>query len=638
MRIQKTNWRAILVMALAFSIAPIIRADLVGPYTPDANTLFLFHFDEAAGGSVAANQGSKGGNLYAVDESVATTTPSAVFTMLGAAGYLNGATNFHSCMTNPTTGYVFGYDANNSGAYQGDGGGSSLSADALAMTNLNIGFNGQSPFTIEALIQPTTISGVNQEIISTDSSASSRAFQFRITSGGQLNFQFINGSKAISGTIPATGDDRFVAGNWYHVAVTYDGTTATLYWTLLNPTNGAAHVLSTAALAIGTTQGATTGPLCVGNENRNVAGEMFLGSIDEVRISSVARGSGQMQFYSPRVTITQNPVSQNVDYNQPVTFSVAASSQFSMGYQWRFNSSPIPGLTNSSFTITNVAASHAGSYDCVVTNTAGFTATSSAASLVVGAANFLANRYSFTIDTSDSVGGQWGTNNGNATVSGGKLVLDGTTDTFMELPGNLFNGGNATALTVEFWATFGSNPNNVYAFAFGVTNFVIGSGIVGFNHAMYSPHNPSGQTASATPGDPMFAQTVSAPGNFDDQTVHIAVVFDPPNKLFSIYTNGVLEAVNTNFTVNISSLNDQLSYIGKSLWASDPFLNASIDEIRIFKGALSPITIKQSQDQGPDTLLADGPAEFVLHPANTSVPVGQTATFTAAAVGYLPIT
>ena len=60
--------------------------------------------------------------------------------------------------------------------------------------------------------------------------------------------------------------------------------------------------------------------------------------------------------------------------------------------------------------------------------------------------------------------------------------------------------------------------------------------------------------------------------------------------------------------------------------------------MRIFKGALSPITIKQSQDQGPDTLLADGPAKFVLNPTNTTVPVGQMATFTAAAVGYLPIT
>jgi autotransporter-associated beta strand protein len=622
-------------------------ADLVGPYTADANTLFLLHFDEAAGGTFTTNYGSKGGKFYSVNEATASATPPTVTTMLGAAGYVNGPTNFNNCMTNPTTGYEFGYDANNSGAYQGDASGSSLSADAIAMTNLNIGFGGQTPFTIEALIRPTTTAG-NQEIVCTDSSASSRAFQFRITSA-TLQFQFINGSQAISGTIPTTGNDAFVAGNWYHVAITYNGTTATLYWTLLNPTNGAAHVLSSASLALGTTQGATTGPLIIGNENRNTAGEQFMGSIDEVRISSVARGSGQMQFYSPLVTVTANPVSQNVDYNQPVTFSIGASSQFALGYQWRFNSNSIAGATNTSYVITNVAAGNAGYYDCIVTNTIGYAATSSPALLVVGAANFLANRYSFStsatdpnsglLTTPDSVGGATGTNFGNATVTGGQLVLDGSAGTYMQLPPNLYNGGNATALTFEFWATFGSNPNNVYVFAFGVTNYVVGQGIVGFNHAMYSPHNGGGgQTASATPGDPQFAQTATATGVLDGQTVHVAVVFDPPNKLLSIYTNGVLEAVNTNFTVNISSLNDQFSYIGQSLWAADPYLNASIDELRIFKGALSSISIKQSQDQGPNTLLADGPAKFILQPVSTAVPLGQSASFTAATVGYLPIT
>ena len=240
--------------------------------------------------------------------------------------------------------------------------------------------------------------------------------------------------------------------------------------------------------------------------------------------------------------------------------------------------------------------------------------------------------------TPDSIGGQWGTNFGDATVTGGQLVLDGTAGTFMQLPSNLYSGANATALTFEFWATYGSNPNNVYVFAFGVTNYVAGQGIIGFNHAMYCPHNSGGQTASAAPGDPAFSQNVSAPGNLDGQTVHVAVVFDPPNKLLSIYTNGVLEAVNTNFTVNISSLNDQQSYIGQSLWAADPYLTANIDEIRIFKGALSSISIKQSNDQGPNTLLADGPAKFILLPVSSSVPAGQNATFTAATVGYLPIT
>ena len=632
-----------LCLWLAALLPHFALADLVGNYTPDANTLFLLHFDGPAGTSVVTNYGTKGGYFYTANLNGSHTASVPVTTMLGQTSYVSGPTNFNLCLTNPASADVCGYDFNNNGTYD-------IDSDALAMTNLNIGLGGQSSFTIEAVISPSSTSG-NQEIICTDSdggSASVRAFQFRI-SGGTLQFQFINGGQNFSGTIPTTGNDAFVAGNWYHVALSYNGSTATLYWTLLNGTNGAAHVLTSAALTMGTTQGATTGSLAIGNNPRDISSEQFLGKIDEVRISSVARGPGQMQFYSPLVSLTQNPVSQNVDYNQPVTFNVGAASQFPLGYQWRFNSNSIAGATNTAYVITNVAASNAGYYDCVVTNTISHSATSSEGLLVVGAANFIANRYSFNTSstdptsglptTPDSIGGQTGTNFGNATVSGGQLVLDGSAGTFMQLPGNLFNAANATALTFEFWATFGTNPNNVYPFSFGRTNYVTGSGIVGFNYLIYSSHNTTGQSAISTPGDPgVSTQSVSAPGNLDGLTVHVAVVVDPPNKQFSIYTNGVLEAINTNFTINISSLNDQLSYVGQSLYAADPYLNASIDELRIFKGALSGISIKQSQDQGPNTLLADGPAKFILLPVSTSVPVGQSATFTAATVGYLPIT
>jgi autotransporter-associated beta strand protein len=630
---------ATVLSAAACLLSPAARAELVGPYTPDANTLFLLHFDEAADGSVATNAGLKGGNFYSVSEATASATPPVVTTMLGAPSYVNGPTNFNSCMTNPTAGYLFGFDFNRSGAYDGDVNGTTPSADRLAMTNLNIGFNGKSAFTLEAIIRPTTnaVGLPSGEIICTDSSQANtaRGFQFRLTSGGSagtVQFQAIGVSQAVSGTVPTTGPDAFVPGEWYHVALTYDGAKATIYWTKLDPANGAAHVLSSASLNLSNNFGVMQAPLCVGNENRGAAAEQFLGCIDEVRISSVCRAPNQMQFYSPQVTITQNPTSQNVDYNQPLTFSVGASSLTALGYQWRFNSSPIPDATGSSYSITHVAAGNAGYYDVVVTNAAGYAATSSPAMLVVGAANFISHRYSFVTDTSDSIGGAWGTNNGNAVVAGGKLVLDGAAGTYMQMPANMFNSASASALTFEFWATFGANPNNVRVFDFGFT-----TGANGFNYVGFTPHSAAGHQIVITPGDVLFQQTVAAAGTLDGLTRHIACVVDPPNKTLAIYTNGVLEAVNTNMTVNIANLNDTLSYLGRSLFTADPYLNASIDEFRIYNGALSGISLKQSDDQGPDTLLADGPAEFVTQPVSVSVPTGQTASFTAAAIGYLPI-
>ena len=455
--------------------------------------------------------------------------------MLGAAGYTTNSPSlisFGTCMTNPTTlasgGYEFGYDFNNSGAYQGDTASGALSADAMAMTNFNIGNGGQTPFTIEALIRPSSTAG-SQEIVCTDSSAAAnanRGFQFRINAG-TFQLQFIGGStpRAISGTIPTTGSNAFVAGAWYHVAATYDGTTMRLYWTRLDPSVGAAHLLNSGAISLGTVEGAVTGPLIFGDENRAVADEQFLGSIDEVRISKVARAANQMQFFSALVSITQNPVSQNIDYNQKVTFSVGASSTTALGYQWRFNSNSIAGSTNSSYVITNVAAANGGYYDVVVTNTTGNSATSSPALLIVGAANFLNHRYSFTTDASDSIGGANGTLYGAANVTGGQLVLDGTTGTYMQLPGNLFTAANSTALTVEFWASFGVNANFVRVFDFGNTN-VQNNGV---NYVGFSPHNGSGgNQIHISPGDGSFQQTLAASGTFDGLTRHIACVIDPP--------------------------------------------------------------------------------------------------------------
>jgi hypothetical protein len=80
--------------------------------------------------------------------------------------------------------------------------------------------------------------------------------------------------------------------------------------------------------------------------------------------------------------IVTSPVSQSVALGTSVTFSVTASGAAPLSYQWRKNSTAISGATSASYTISSAAATDAGNYDVVVSNSAG-SATSAVASLTV---------------------------------------------------------------------------------------------------------------------------------------------------------------------------------------------------------------------------------------------------------------
>lgn len=358
------------------------------PYTPDANTLFLFHLDEAAGTTAITNLGTMGGIAYSVNMTTASANPPLITNVLGATGF----SAFGNAANCNGTGYSIGFDADGSGVYQGE------TFDDLSMSDLNMGNGGTTPWTLEALIYPS-VTNVNQEIITTDSSATSRGFQFRLNTAGQLELNLIALGINPKTAIPTTGPHAYAASNWYHVAATYDGVNIVLYWTKVSTNDFSANPISTNAAVVDASFGDVAGPLVIGNENRGPAGEQFRGLIDEVRISSVARFfSGAATNYT---TITQQPGNATAMVGGSARFSIAvATSHPPLFYRWHVgspgtgtpmvspdtNGASYTGLTGPTLTINNAPLANSGlTFYCVVTNSYNppAIATSTAALLIV---------------------------------------------------------------------------------------------------------------------------------------------------------------------------------------------------------------------------------------------------------------
>ncbi len=221
----------------------------------------------------------------------------------------------------------------------------------------------------------------------------------------------------------------------------------------------------------------------------------------------------------------------------------------------------------------------------------------------------LAHRYSFTSNAWDSIGMAHGTLMGNATVANNALQLTGATGDYVNLPGGLVSG--ASAVTIEFWATFGANGYGAPVCDFGDI-----TGSVGQNHLWFSPHSPPGGRQRLGLSTTLGTVAFDSPGTLDNRAVHVVCVADPATGYSGIYTNGVLENIATNAWPALTNVSSAWSFIGRSLSSSDAWLNATIDELRIYDGRLTPEEIAADYRFGPDALAL--PVTLVQSNAATS--------------------
>ena len=322
--IRPTLHGLVLVLAATVLSTYAVRAAIVGRYTPDQYTLHLWHLDETA----------------------TPVADAATYFPLALNALANGAT-----LGNPSA-PGFGtalstYDGGPDGVASTDINAvlspRPLPDDGTALTYAN---PTTDAFTYEAIIRidfdPTQNLGAvtnggngrNQPmvIINADGNTdAARLFQFRLDPKGinpnfvlwtnpltQPMLEFINinvdlGSvQSMLAPIPTNGPDAIALGNWYHVAVSYDGNAGIpgnlmLYWTRLDPMRTSASLIGTATMTNDLRIGALPG-FAIGNSSRAIASiptnsptGNFVGLIDEVRMSSTNRSPTDMQFQATSI-------------------------------------------------------------------------------------------------------------------------------------------------------------------------------------------------------------------------------------------------------------------------------------------------------------------------------------------------
>ncbi len=99
---------------------------------------------------------------------------------------------------------------------------------------------------------------------------------------------------------------------------------------------------------------------------------------DKLTDYGAAFGTNTISTTNRLPTITEHPTSRTNAVGTSATFSVAATGPGTLYFQWQKNTSPIPGATNASHTISPVTNSDAAAYRCQVWNFMGYRASATA--------------------------------------------------------------------------------------------------------------------------------------------------------------------------------------------------------------------------------------------------------------------
>jgi len=161
------------------------------------------------------------------------------------------------------------------------------------------------------------------------------------------------------------------------------------------------------------------------------------------------------------------------------------------------------------------------------------------------------------------------------------LRFDGTQQQYAQLPPNLF--ADFQSISVACWINVAQAQiwDRLFDFNAGTTIWMYFSP-TGWNTTtmMAGTHFAISSSVRLDP-EMMLTETVSI-----RTWHHVAIVLDPPN--FIYYLDGVEKARMTNMTLSPRDLGvTSQNWLGRSSFVADPYLSATLDELRIYSGPLS---------------------------------------------------
>jgi hypothetical protein len=331
--------------------------------------------------------------------------------------------------------------------------------------------------------------------------------------------------------------------------------------------------------------------------------------------------------------ITTQPQSISVTPGATAQFTVGATGT-ALTYQWQSeaiggstfanvsNYGNVSGANTAQLSFDNAAGIYNGNYRVIVSNSSGSVTSSPAATLIVRPPANLIHRWDFN-ETSgtiahDSVGTADGTLQGGASFSNGVVVLNNpgnpessSDNSYVSIPGGLVSG--LTAVTFEGWISNSglNNGNSLIGFGGPIT------GNLGTNFINFFLRMPGSQIAFQINSTAGNSGVVNLGTRQQNGYFHFVLTYDPVVGNALVYVNGSLYGSASGIYVPLSSIGTQTGLIGYSVWdqsISDiipnssnvncPFYNGTIDEVRIYDGALTPNAIAATDLLGANQLLS----------------------------------